>query len=41
MGHGDGHVIRDGRPICGGDEGFDEGVIIVYGGKKGLKSMRF
>jgi len=41
MGHGDAHVIWDGGPVCGGDEGFDDGVIIVYGGKKGLKSMRF
>jgi len=41
MGHGEAHVLLDGGPICGGDEGFDCGIIIVYGGKKGLKSMRF
>jgi len=41
VGHGDGHIIRDGSPICGGDKGFNDGVIIVYGRKKGLKSMRF
>jgi hypothetical protein len=41
VGYGDAHIIWNGGPICGCDKRFDEGVIIVYGGKKGLKSMRF
>ena len=31
VGYGDAHVIWDGGPICRGNEGFDDGVIIVYG----------
>jgi hypothetical protein len=41
MGDGDGHVVRDGGPFCGGDKGFHDRIIIIYGRKKGLKSMRF
>jgi hypothetical protein len=41
MGDGDAHVIGDGSPLCGGDDGFDDRIVIIYGGKKGLKGMRF
>jgi hypothetical protein len=41
VGYGNAYFVGEGGPICSSDDRFDNGIVIVYGRKKGLKSMRF
>lgn len=41
VGYGYAYFVGEGGPICRSDDRLDDGIVIVYGRKKGLESMRF
>ena len=41
MGYGDTNIVGEGCPVRRCNERFDEGIIIIYGGEKGLEGMGF